>query len=181
MPDMIVNDRQDARATLYSLDGVGPLFFQHMDDALIPTLHVIHRFPDHFPRVRVDRGAIRFVLSGAALMVPGLTSPGGRLPKGLTKAATPQTEEGGEAPALGEGGISNCPLGEGLMTSEDERYYEQPELPAGTVVIVEAEGKEQACCVGVLKMGTEEMKSKKKGIGIENGHYLGDGLWGLKV
>ena len=72
------------RTTLYTLPskhGVEPLFYQHMDDALIPHLRLVHRYPDFFPRVRVDRGAIRFVMSGAALMVPGLTSPGGRLPQ----------------------------------------------------------------------------------------------------
>lgn len=30
--------------------------------------------------VRVDRGAIRFLLAGAPMMCPGLTSPGGYLP-----------------------------------------------------------------------------------------------------
>lgn len=30
--------------------------------------------------MQVDRGAIRFLLAGAHMMCPGLTSPGGRLP-----------------------------------------------------------------------------------------------------
>jgi PUA domain protein len=46
---------------------------------------------------------------------------------------------------------------------------------------VEAEGKEHACFVGVLKMGTSEMKKVKKGQAMESGHYLGDGLWGLNL
>ena len=33
--------------------------------------------------VQVDKGAIKFVLSGADIMCRGLTSPGGRLPEGL--------------------------------------------------------------------------------------------------
>ena len=33
--------------------------------------------------VQVDKGAIKFVLSGANIMCRGLTSPGGRLPDGL--------------------------------------------------------------------------------------------------
>lgn len=37
-------------------------------------------FPDCFSKIGIDRGAIRFVLSGAALMAPGLTSKGGTLP-----------------------------------------------------------------------------------------------------
>jgi PUA domain protein len=32
------------------------------------------------PHVRIDRGAIRFLLAGAHMMCPGLTSAGGRLP-----------------------------------------------------------------------------------------------------
>ncbi|KAI7479248.1 hypothetical protein KC351_g7675 [Hortaea werneckii] len=133
------------RVSLYCL-GSQPLFWQHMDDAIMPHLTVVHRYPWCFPRIRIDRGAIRFVLSGATLMVPGLTSPGGRLP--------------GE-PDAGEYG------------------NEGKELEPGEVVVVDAEGKENACMIGVLKMGTKEMKEKKKGVGIENGHYVGDGLWKL--
>ena len=79
------------------------------------------------------------MLSGATLMVPGLTSAGGRLP-----------------PA-------------------------EEALREGDVVVIMAEGKEEACMVGVLKMGTEEMKKKGKGVAIEAGHYLGDGLWKLQL
>ena len=35
--------------------------------------------PDMMVKVQVDKGAIRFVLSGANIMCPGLTSKGGRL------------------------------------------------------------------------------------------------------
>ena len=35
--------------------------------------------------VQVDKGAIKFVLSGANIMCRGLTSPGGKLPEGLEK------------------------------------------------------------------------------------------------
>ena len=41
--------------------------------------------PDMMKSVQVDKGAIKFVLSGANIMCRGLTSPGGRLPEGLTK------------------------------------------------------------------------------------------------
>ncbi|KAK3077231.1 hypothetical protein LTS18_010861, partial [Coniosporium uncinatum] len=135
--------------TLYVLPS-GPLFFQHMDDPLIPHLTIVHRYPTCFPRLRIDRGAIRFVLSGAALMAPGLTSAGGRLP-----------------------GSADDDGGEGRYGKED--------VEAGQVVVVEAEGKENACLVGPLKMGTREMKEKKKGVAMEGGHYLGDGLWRLSL
>jgi len=107
-------------------------------------------------------------------MVPGLTSPGGRLPQGLSASVT---ADAGEETAAEGAAPPGLPLGEGLGTGDDKRYYEQPDLPAGCVVVVEAEGKESACSVGQLKMGTKEMRAAKKGIGIENGHYVGDGLW----
>ncbi|KAI4924712.1 hypothetical protein J4E85_007829 [Alternaria conjuncta] len=137
------------RVSLYTLHTT-PLFFQHMDDALLPHLTLVHKYPFAFHRLRIDRGAIRFVLSGATLMAPGLTSPGGRLP----------------GPELSD---------------EDKEVYGAQDLKEGEVVVIEAEGKETACMVGVLKMGTEEMKRVKKGQACEAGHYLGDGLWGLKL
>ncbi|KAF2727550.1 hypothetical protein EJ04DRAFT_478821 [Polyplosphaeria fusca] len=133
------------RVSLYTL-GATPLFFQHMDDPLLPHLTLVHKYPDSFQLLRIDRGAIRFVLSGATLMVPGLTSAGGRLPDD---------------------------------DADEEGRYGDEDLEAGEVVVVEAEGKDHACMVGVLKVGTKEMREKKKGIACEAGHYLGDGLWGL--
>ncbi|KAF2108470.1 PUA domain-containing protein [Lophiotrema nucula] len=141
------------RIALYALSAV-PLFFQHMDDPLLPHLTLIHRYPHCFTRLRIDRGAIRFVLSGASLMVPGLTSAGGRLPG---NADDTEGRYGGKDG--GDGG----------------------ELDAGEVVVIEAEGKENACFVGVLKMGTGEMKRVRKGQALEGGHYLGDGLWQLNL
>ncbi|BFZ61838.1 translation machinery-associated protein 20 [Saitoella coloradoensis] len=52
------------------------LFFQHYDDAFHPHLRLVHKYPNAFPTLRVDRGAIKFVLNGADIMCPGLTSPG---------------------------------------------------------------------------------------------------------
>ena len=54
-------------------------------------------------------------------------------------------------------------------------------LKEGDVVVVEAEGKQEACLVGQLKMGTEEIKEKKKGVVMDAGHYLGDGLWNMTL
>ncbi|KPI44732.1 Translation machinery-associated protein 20 [Cyphellophora attinorum] len=110
-----------------------------MDDPIIPHLKIVHQYPQCFKTIWIDRGAIRFVMSGATLMVPGLTSPGGRLP------------------------------------DKDEGFEK------GEVVVVGAEGKSEACMVGVLELGTEEMKAKKKGPAIERGHYLGDGLWRMDL
>lgn len=54
-------------------------------------------------------------------------------------------------------------------------------LEKDQLVAVKAEGKEEVCLVGVLKMDTEEIKSKAKGVVIDEGHYLGDGLWKMRV
>ena len=42
-------------------------------------------FPDPFilPSVQVDRGAIKFVMQGANIMCPGLTSAGGRIDENM--------------------------------------------------------------------------------------------------
>jgi hypothetical protein len=56
-----------------------------------------------------------------------------------------------------------------------ERETEQ-ECKKGDVVVIRAEGKEEICMVGVLDVGTEEMKKNKKGVAISAGHYLGDGV-----
>lgn len=86
-------------------------------------------------------------------MAPGLTSPGGRLPDPSVKGDDTKGNDG----------------------------YGGRDLEAGEIVVVDAEGKENACMVGPLSVGTKEMKEKKKGPAIENGHYLGDGLWKLNL
>ena len=51
-----------------------------MADSFLRYLCCVLTVPDMLPSVQVDRGAIKFVLSGANVMSPGLTSAGGRLP-----------------------------------------------------------------------------------------------------
>lgn len=55
------------------------VFFQCRSGPFIPTIRFLHKYPDILPKYRVDRGAIRFVLSGANIMAPGLTSAGGAM------------------------------------------------------------------------------------------------------
>ncbi|KAI8849406.1 malignant T cell amplified sequence 1, isoform CRA_b [Chytridium lagenaria] len=55
------------------------LFFSHFDGPLIPCMPLLHRYPDIMPKHQVDKGAIKFVISGAHIMCPGLTSPGASL------------------------------------------------------------------------------------------------------
>lgn len=139
------------RASLYVIDGE-PVFFEVDKGVLLPHLKLVHRFPNAWPTIRIDRGAIRFVLSGATLMAPGLTSPGGRLPE----------------PRDGDEGV-------------DEDGHWSRELEKEEPVVVMAEGKEHACAVGILVAGTKEVKEKGKGPVIEEAHFLGDGLWKYNV
>lgn len=54
-----------------------------------------------------------------------------------------------------------------------------PLVPKDTVVAVMAEGKQHALAIGLMSMSSEEIQSVNKGNGIENLHYLNDGLWQL--
>jgi PUA domain protein len=96
-------------------------------------------------------------------MAPGLTSIGGKLPTG-------NEEEKGR---YGETEVFNA--------EQEEGWYGGRELKEGEPVVVCAEGKEEACAVGILSMGTKEVKEKGKGPVVEEGHYLGDGLWKLST
>ena len=53
-----------------------PLFFSQRDGPWYPTLRLLHQYPDMMAKLRADVGAIKFVLSGANIMAPGLTSAG---------------------------------------------------------------------------------------------------------
>jgi len=50
-----------------------PVFFCQRDGPYFPTLRLLHQYPCMLPRLRVDKGAIRFVMSGANIMCPGVT------------------------------------------------------------------------------------------------------------
>jgi len=110
------------------------LFFRHREGNWIPTLKLLHQYPFMLPWMRTDKGAIRFILSGANIMCPGLTSPAAK------------------------------------MSTVDK----------GTIVAVMAEGKKSSLCIGITTMSSDEIKRSNKGIGIDNLHYLNDGLWNMK-
>lgn len=98
---------------MYVLDAT-PLFYQHMDDPIIPHLKIVHQYPQAFRTIRIDRGAIRFVLSGAALMAPGLTSAGGWLPDKEDEV------KAGEIVGIGaEGKEEVCLIGQLEMGTEE--------------------------------------------------------------
>ncbi len=54
-----------------------------------------------------------------------------------------------------------------------------PQVPADAPVAIYGEGKEHAMAVGITKMSTADMRAINKGIGVDNLHYLTDGLWHL--
>ncbi|KAK4236215.1 hypothetical protein C8A03DRAFT_35884 [Achaetomium macrosporum] len=169
------------RVLLYVIDNHPVFYQQDSDGVLLPHLRLVHRFPQCFPTIRIDRGAIRFVLSGATLMAPGLTSKGGRLPLPVDRdTAAAEKKEDGQNKGEGEEGEDD---GEVKVPNEgpDEDGHWSRELEKGEPVVVMAEGKEEACAVGVLTMGTKEIKEKGKGPAMEEAHYLGDGLWRLSL
>lgn len=51
-----------------------PLFVQTREGSFLPTLRTLHKYPFLLPVLRVDRGAIKHVINGADVMVPGLRS-----------------------------------------------------------------------------------------------------------
>ena len=69
----------------------------------------------------------------------------------------------------------------GLTSAGGSLPEKHNQLKEGDVTVIVAEGKEEACLVGQLRQGTEEMKEKKKGVVIDSGHFLGDGLWNLTI
>ena len=74
---------QDLDILLYSLLSQYKFFLY--EKRLFPHLKLLHMYPDILPKVQVDKGAIKFVLNGADIMCPGLTSKGARLDQELPK------------------------------------------------------------------------------------------------
>ncbi|EGV60028.1 translation machinery-associated protein 20 [Yamadazyma tenuis] len=99
------------RIQLYSIDNEVVLF-QHFDSNLMPHLRLVHQYPECFPRVQVDRGAIKFVLSGANIMCPGLTSAGGQLPE-------ENLDEGSIVTVYAEGKEHALAIGKLIMSVDD--------------------------------------------------------------
>lgn len=86
------------RTELLVRDGL-PIFFKPRDGPWIPTLKFLYKYPGILKAVRVDKGAIRFVLRGAAVACGGLKQATSELPEGL-KAGEPVAlyAEGKELP-----------------------------------------------------------------------------------
>ncbi|KAJ9109191.1 hypothetical protein QFC21_000520 [Naganishia friedmannii] len=87
---------------IYTLDGV-PVVWQHFDGPFVPSLKILHKYPEMLPHVQIDRGAIKFLLAGANMMAPGLLSKGGHLPDGLPAGALVAIHAEGKEVACGIG------------------------------------------------------------------------------
>lgn len=51
------------------------------------------------------------------------------------------------------------------------------DLKPGQPVVLMAEGKENACAVGMVKMTPDDARANPRGVAVDNIHYLNDGLW----
>lgn len=92
------------------------LFFQTKDGPWLPSLRVLHKYPSMMPKMQVDQGAIKFVLRGANVMAPGLTSAGGAIEDGIEKSAPVQV--------TAEGCVHACAIG--LMCLSSDELKEKP-------------------------------------------------------
>jgi len=72
--DASVLESKGKEKTSFILVDGRPMFYRFRDGPYFPTLRLLHMYPDMMPSVKVDKGAIKFVLKGADIMCPGLTS-----------------------------------------------------------------------------------------------------------
>jgi PUA domain protein len=80
---------------------------------VVPCLRMLHLYPHTMRTVQVDRGAIKFVLGGANIMSPGLTSAGGDLPD--------EIEEGEIVAVMAEDKEHAIAIGQMVMSVEEIR------------------------------------------------------------
>lgn len=93
-----------------------PAFFQSRDGPVLPTLRLVHAYPDlQFRHVTVDKGAIPFVIGGANIMCPGLTNPGGFMPEDTEDG--PGLEKGDGVVVFAEGKEHALAIGVMTMSS----------------------------------------------------------------
>ncbi|KAL7545040.1 hypothetical protein ACHAWF_008404 [Thalassiosira exigua] len=97
-----------------------PVFFQHRDGPILPTLKFVHKYPKvDFTKVTVDQGAIPFLLGGANVMCPGLTNAGGEMPP--DEDGEPGLEKGDGVVIYAEGKELALAVGFMTMSSKDIR------------------------------------------------------------
>lgn len=86
------------------------LFYNQKDGPFMPTLKFLHKYPNMMNKMQVDKGAIRFILSGSNIMCPGFTSPGGSMPTSI--------EEGKPVAIYAEGKSSAMAVGITKMSTD---------------------------------------------------------------
>ncbi|KAK2076947.1 hypothetical protein QBZ16_005175 [Prototheca wickerhamii] len=101
--------------------GHTPLFFSTRDGGWFPTLRLLHKYPDMMPRLRTDKGAIKFVLSGANVMCPGLTSPGATIHDEASSALVELVEAGTPVALYAEDKEYAMAIGYTIMSTEEMR------------------------------------------------------------
>ena len=90
------------KTSFITLDG-RPVFLRFRDGPYFPSLRLLHQYPQMMPAVRVDKGAIKFVLKGADIMCPGLTSAGADVSVDLGEGAPVAVYAEGKVNALATG------------------------------------------------------------------------------
>lgn len=79
------------------------LFFKQRDGPYMPTLRLLHKYPLILPKLQMDKGAIKFVLSGANIMCPGLTSRGAKMEESVPEGTVVAIMAEGKQHALSVG------------------------------------------------------------------------------
>ena len=139
------------------------LFFRDRDGPPIPTLKQLHKYPFLLKPQQVDKGAIRFILSGANIMCPGLTSPGANMIEAEADEIVAIYAEGSYDESTGRAAF--C-----VMQSHHSML---------SFSISSLSGKNHALAIGRMKYSSADVRKINKGVGIETLHYLNDGLWNL--
>lgn len=118
--DLVINDTEKGQYIVHAFcrDKIQvlikhkiPMFFRLEHTPFLPTLKALVQHPTLLPRMQVDKGAIRFILSGAVIMCPGLTSPGGKITPNVDKEKFVAVYAQGEDEAIA--------VGKMLMSSDE--------------------------------------------------------------
>jgi len=64
-----------------------PCFYNHRGGQYLPTLRILHQYPELLPKQVCDRGAIPYMLKGANMMCAGLTHEKAVLNESIAKDA----------------------------------------------------------------------------------------------
>lgn len=79
------------------------LFFQHFSGDYLPHLKLLHKYPFILPAHTCDIGGAKYLLSGANVMCPGLTSKGGQVGEDIPAGAAVQVRLEGKQHAVAVG------------------------------------------------------------------------------